>query len=364
MSARLPRTAAILGGGAVGSVLLPALRTAGVRIVATWNRTPKPPLWRSGPFPRAIREAEVVFLAVSDAAVSDLCRDLAATKVVGAGQLVVHLAGALDLDVLGFALHNGARIGSLHPLRAIPAGSRADALIGATAGVAGSDDDALGSLSLLAEALQMHPLRTAGDRALYHASAVLAAGGQIALFAEATRAFSHATGATLAESRAALLPLTKGALAQLEAHQPSEIITGPVVRGDVGTVRAHLAALERFGVDLSALYWLLSSAAVRLAGDGGRTSPEALVAIVEALKDAGASLIPGGPRGSSAQRPAAQGHAHADPHDHGHAHSHDHAHARPSAKGKPKLVSVQAAPAKGKPAKPARPAKAKAKPRR
>ena len=134
-------------------------------------------------------------------------------------------------------------------------------------------------LSDLARRLGMHPIATRGrSRALYHAAAVLAAGGQVALFAEAVRAFRAATGATEPAARAALLPLTLGALEQLRTHPPARAITGPAVRGDRATIRAHRKALPG---DLVPLYDALTRvmielrptprAALRGGGTGGRS---------------------------------------------------------------------------------------------
>src|SRR5439155_325338 len=104
-------------------------------------------------------------------------------------QLVAHLAGAHGLGPLRSARRKGARTGTLHPLRAFASGEAQD-FRGAAAGISGSDISALADLADVAGRLGMEPL-PAGERsrALYHAAAVLAAGGQVALFSEAVRAF-------------------------------------------------------------------------------------------------------------------------------------------------------------------------------
>ena len=233
-------TAAVLGGGAVARALLDALPEVGVRVLASWQR-------RSGLEPPPLRDVDLVLLAVSDQAVADVCQRVD----VGPGQLVVHLAGALGLGALRSARRKGARTGSFHPLRAFTRGEP-KGFRGATAGIAGSDATASADLSELAVRLGMTPLPTAGRaRALYHAAAVLAAGAQVALFAEAVRAFRKATGAEEPEARAALLPLALSALEKLRREPPAEAITGPAARGDLDTIAAHRRALPR---DLLVLY--------------------------------------------------------------------------------------------------------------
>jgi predicted short-subunit dehydrogenase-like oxidoreductase (DUF2520 family) len=280
----LPRTVAVLGGGAMGSALVPSLRRANLRVVAAWSRSPHPGQWRSGPLPRALREAELIFLAVSDAAVAEVCAQLAAERLLMPGQVVAHLAGTLPLSVLDPALQAGAHTGSLHPLRAVVLNGPPDALKGATASIAGSDETARSVLAAVAHALGLSPLVVDDRRrALYHAAAVLAGGAQVALFAEAVRTFQLATGAEEPEARAALLPLSLGALNALFGRPPAAAVTGPVPRGDAETVAAHRAALLAADPALLPLYDALAAASLRLAREGQRTSEEALSRVAAAL---------------------------------------------------------------------------------
>ncbi len=256
----------MLGLGSVGSALREWLPRAGTKVQIAWKRSngrALPPL-----------DVDVVFLAVPDSAVAQVCRLIE----VGPRQLVLHLAGALSLDALDAARRKGARVGSLHPLRAFVRGRR-EGFSGAAAAVAGSDAATLRQISALARRLDMRPIATrGGSRALYHAAAVLAAGSQVALFAEAVRVFRAATGVTEPAARAALLPLTLGALEQLRPLPPARAITGPAARGDRATIRAHRKALPR---DLVPLYDALTRvmielrptprAALRGGGTGGRS---------------------------------------------------------------------------------------------
>ena len=113
-------------------------------------------------------------------------------------------------------------------------------------------------------------------RALYHAAAVLAAGGQVALFAEATRLFGKALGVPEREARAALLPLALGALEKLRRDPPAAAITGPAARGDLATIEAHRAALPP---DLLPLYDQLTRVALRLRTPQAAALPEPAPAI-------------------------------------------------------------------------------------
>jgi predicted short-subunit dehydrogenase-like oxidoreductase (DUF2520 family) len=242
------RTAAVLGNGAVGSALLRELPRASVRVVARWTRSSHEPL-------PELRHADVVFLAVKDSAVEELCAQLPVSR----GQIVAHLAGALPLSALLSARERGARVGSLHPLRAILPG---DDFRGAAAGISAASASARRQLAALARLLGMTPLLIPDDaRALYHAAAVLSAGAQVALFSEAVRAFRLATRSTEPKARAALLPLALGALEKLRDLPARKAITGPAARGDLHTIERNRAALPD---DLVPLYDELTRIALAL----------------------------------------------------------------------------------------------------
>ena len=287
----LPRSAAVLGLGAVGSALAHELPRAGIPVSLAWQRGQGTP-------PAKVRDAPLVLLAVPDGAVEALCRQLVGLGLVGKGQLVVHLAGALPLLVLEDARRAGAEVGSLHPLRAfVRGGPRRFA--GAACGVSGGSKGAVLALREVAVGLGMDPIDAPdATRALYHAGAVLSAGCEVALFAAATRAFSLATSATEAEARAALLPLALNSLEHLKERTPAEVLTGPIARGDAATVKAHRAALPK---ELLPLYDALSRVALSLARAGDRSTPAALDAVEKILS---ASRGRPAPRsGSSPRRP-------------------------------------------------------------
>jgi predicted short-subunit dehydrogenase-like oxidoreductase (DUF2520 family) len=180
---------------------------------------------------------------------------------------VTHLAGALGLQPLASARRKGAKTGSIHPLRAFVRGQHQD-FHGAAAGISGSDAATRARLADLARRLGMMPLETTDrSRPLYHAAAVLAAGSQVALFSEAVRAFRKATGASEPAARAALLPLTLGALDKLRSQPAAISLTGPAARGDLQTISAHRRSLPR---DLLPLYDALTRVMLALSKDARR----------------------------------------------------------------------------------------------
>ncbi len=267
-------TVVILGAGRMGQGLALALAESGHEVILV-SRSPHPvvlPLQlHVGPRAEALRDASIVVLAVPDGAITTLAADLAAEGVVASRHVVLHLSGLRDRGALDPLGSTGAGLGSLHPLQTVSDPAVAAArFAGAYAGVEG-DDRALSAAKGLARSLGMVPVRIpAGAKPAYHAGAAFAANYTTALVAVAER-LALSAGIAPAVARRLFLPLIRGAAANLEAG-PAAALTGPVRRGDVETVRAHLAAL---GPDDRQLYLLLAREALRLARDAGLASEDA-----------------------------------------------------------------------------------------
>ncbi|HEY0883102.1 MAG TPA: DUF2520 domain-containing protein [Archangium sp.] len=250
----------IVGFGRVGGALALGLRAAG---------------WDVSVLPRAadsvrraatarvfladhddLRAAHLCILAVPDAAVAPAVELV--EEDLGPQTALVHCSGALPLTVFSHA-RSKRPFGSFHPLAAIS--DMKDPLAGHTVALAATDRGLHAQLTQLAEALGMHPLEVPETgRASYHAGAVLSAGLVVALLDGAVSALQDA-GLEREAALQALLPLTNSALRGVQSRGLDKGLTGPVVRGDVGVVQAHLEALPP---ELGSLYRLLSRRALRL----------------------------------------------------------------------------------------------------
>jgi predicted short-subunit dehydrogenase-like oxidoreductase (DUF2520 family) len=207
----------------------------------------------------AVREqADLVFLAVPDGKIAELCERLA----LGAAHSLVHGSGALDSSVLAAARARGAQVGVFHPLQAFPLGAPRSRFRGIHVGVE-ADDELEARLSKLARRLGATPFSLRGvDRAAYHAAAVFASNYVVALHSAASRAWQRA-GLPEAAARAALLPLTRGAVDAIAEHELPAALTGPLQRGDVASVEQHLAALAA-DAQTAQLYRALACELLRL----------------------------------------------------------------------------------------------------
>jgi predicted short-subunit dehydrogenase-like oxidoreductase (DUF2520 family) len=251
---------AVIGPGRVGTLLAVALRRGGHRLVAVGGggETAREELCRALPGARsfarpadAAARAELVVLCVPDDALEAVVTDLAVAEAVGEGQRVVHVAGSKGLAPLRRAGLAGAGLAACHPAMTVPTGSRdPDLLVGTAWAVTTQPQDRAWAHELV--------LDLGGDphdvpdsaRALYHAGLVVAANATGAVVSVARRLL---LGAQIPDPSVFLGPLVEASVANVLSHG-ADALTGPVVRGDVGTLRGHLDELERDLPELADVY--------------------------------------------------------------------------------------------------------------
>ena len=273
-----------IGAGPVALALGTAFDRAGLHVLMAHGRSGTSGA-DAGPFewcaPASLASrADVAFLTVPDDAIARVCRAVPWRP----GIAVVHCSGATELSALEAARAAGARVGGFHPLQmfANPAVAL-EGLAGCTVGIEGEADLA-GELEVLARRIGLTPfVLPAGVRARYHASANYVGPFLIALLREAVDIW-RSFGAREDQAMAALLPLLHGTLAAVADRGLAGGMGGCVARGDVGTVRAHLAALDGLGPEQGALYRALAARTIPLAIERGTLSPDRARDISAALE--------------------------------------------------------------------------------
>jgi predicted short-subunit dehydrogenase-like oxidoreductase (DUF2520 family) len=275
-----PPIIGVVGAGPVGTALGVALARAGwpVSAVASRDAGRRERFRALVPGVRAFAEAtalldevELVILAVPDDAIPAVVGGLR----LYSGQALVHTSGALGAEVLEPAMAAGTQVGSFHPLVAF-----ADvelgvaALHGATVAIEG-DDQLVDLLARMAEALGASAVRLApGTKRAYHAAAVLAAGGFVALL-DAIAELGAVAGLDEPGSLAIYGRLAEQTLANARALGIARALTGPITRGDVGTLDAHLAELRLHAPDVLPLYVAAAGREIALSEARGVLAPEA-----------------------------------------------------------------------------------------
>lgn len=265
----------IIGAGRVGAVLGAALSAAGHDVVAASGLSaasaeragrllPGVPLL---PADQVVAAADLVVLAVPDDTLPGLVAGLAETGAWRAGQLAFHTSGAHGLAVLAPAERAGVLPLALHPAMTFTgAPEDADRLAGTPFGVTSHP-----SYRPVAETLVLEmggePFFVAeADRTLYHAALVTGANHLVTLVAEAADLLRTAG---VAEPARILAPLLTAALDN-GLRRGDRGLTGPVSRGDVGTVGRHLETLAERAPESVAAYVAMARRTTERALAAGR----------------------------------------------------------------------------------------------
>ncbi len=257
---------AIIGPGRVGTLLAAALSRAGLRVVAVAGGSSAArericaAIAGARPYDEVVpaaQAAELVVLSVPDGAIEGVVTELALAEAVGEGDRVVHVAGSLGLAPLRRAALTGASVAACHPAMTVPSGARdPEVLVGVAWAVTANHADQ-GWAEQLVTDLGGDPFVVPEDaRALYHAGLAVGSNAVGAAVATARRLL---LAARVDRPDAFLAPLIEASVTNVLEHG-AQALTGPVARGDVGTVATHLAAIRRDVPELSAAYRALAEA--------------------------------------------------------------------------------------------------------
>lgn len=287
----------VVGAGRVGAVLGSALRAVGhpvigVSAVSEASRERAETLLPGVPVlevPEVVRRAELVLLAVPDDALPELVEGLAATGAWQPGQIVAHTAGRFGTAVLDPARAKGVIPVALHPAMTFT-GTSLDLsrLEGCTFAVTAPTPVLPIGQALVVEMGGEPVVIEEAARPLYHAALAHGANHLVVLVAQAGDAL-RAAGVT--DPGAVLRPLLDaaldGALRAESAGGAIATLTGPVRRGDAGTVRDHLAELTDLAARTGAADVLDSYSALARAATARALSADLIRSVqVEALLDA------------------------------------------------------------------------------
>jgi len=280
-----------IGAGKVGSALAVLLQKAGYSLAGVASRTDEsarvlaerlncPAL----PIKKLACKSDVLFLTTSDDAIVPLTAELVRERAFHPGQLVLQMSGALSSQVLQPAAEMGAITLSLHPIQCFAGVEQAIALIPGT--YFSIEGDARGydlTVRMVEEIGGKHFLLDSEGKALYHAAACVAGNYLVALLDTAMSLLAEA-GVPEEIRLPAFLPLVTGTLENVKKLGITKALTGPISRGDRGTVEKHLAAMENLPL-LSEIYQTLGLATVGIALKKGTINEEQAAALRSLLAD-------------------------------------------------------------------------------
>jgi len=182
---------------------------------------------------------------------------------------VLHTSGALSSEALAPLREEGFSTGSCHPLQTFPRPLRSEGLFGETYFCIEGDARATRQARRLARDIGARYFEIPTEmKGLYHASAVMASPGVLALVSISLEMLARC-GLKEKESIKVLLPLVEATIAHVREVGPALALTGPVSRGDAGTVERNLKAISEMTPDWIEIYRLLSKRAVTLSETSG-----------------------------------------------------------------------------------------------
>jgi predicted short-subunit dehydrogenase-like oxidoreductase (DUF2520 family) len=280
----------VIGTGRVGAVLAAALEVVGHRVAAVSAVSDSSRARAAALLPEAFvmaptavaQQSELLLVTVPDDVLPGLVEGLVAADAIPPGQLLVHTSGRYGVRVLDPATRTGALPLALHPAMTFT-GRREDIarLVGCSFGVTAPEP-----LHPIAEALVLEmggePQWVEEDRrALYHAALANGANHLTTLVAESLDLLRQCG----VQDPARLLAPLLGAALDNALRSGDAALTGPVARGDAGTVAAHIAELRRVSPQALAAYVAMARLTADRALAAGLLRPEAAETLLDVLAE-------------------------------------------------------------------------------
>jgi predicted short-subunit dehydrogenase-like oxidoreductase (DUF2520 family) len=281
----------VVGAGRVGAVLSAALETAGHHVVAAAGESDASRSRIADLIPGAAnlkptavaRACDLLLLTVPDDMLPNVVTVLSDSGAIREGQYVVHTSGRHGLAVLDPAVRAGARVIAMHPAMTFTGTALdLDRLRGCVFGLTAAADERAVAEGLVADLGGTAMWVPEEMRTLYHAGLAHGANHLVTLVTQAMEVLA-AAGAD--DPAGTLRPLLSAALDNALEHGDAAL-TGPIVRGDVNTVRAHLADIATNAPHTLASYVAIARDTLDRVVTDGRVLPIRAEAIRRALDEA------------------------------------------------------------------------------
>ena len=268
-----------IGAGTTGTALAVRLSQKGCPVVAVSSRTLSSAQKLAGLVPNCrvchtsqevAEAAGLVFITTPDDVIAQVCGEVRWRE----GQSVVHCSGAHSVDILEPARKLGAAVGSFHPLQTFADVDQAiENLPGSTFALE-AEEPLLSMLKELTSLLNGNWVELKpGDKVLYHTAAVFACNYLVTLVKLALDLWLD-FGVSSKEATNALLPLLAGTINNIDNIGLPNCLTGPVARGDLGTIEKHLSALEAKSPSLLTTYKELGLQTIPIALAKGKVNEQ------------------------------------------------------------------------------------------
>lgn len=268
----------IVGAGNLGAALAVSLRDAGCNIDSVISRTRPESLRRARSLARRVgaralnglekTRAELIWFCVPDSQIAPSAESFA-QKTSWKGKVALHSSGALSSDELAALRRQGASVASVHPLMTF-VGKGRPPLAGVPFAIEG-DAAAVRAARRIVRDLDGHPFSIRKeDKAAYHAWGTFASPLLTALLAMTERV-AQLAGVNRGDAVRRMMPILRQTLENYAAFGGPQAFSGPIIRGDVGTVKTHLDVLRKLPAARE-VYSALAQAALQYLPAGNKSA--------------------------------------------------------------------------------------------
>jgi predicted short-subunit dehydrogenase-like oxidoreductase (DUF2520 family) len=282
---------AIIGAGRVGTAIGYLLKKAGCEIVAIADKSAaalqRAHSYTGGKTYRKLQEVlhdtDCILITTPDDIILSVCKEIALPPLIK-GKYIFHMSGAGGLDLLEPAKKAGAAVGSIHPLQSFSSIDNAIKNIPSSYFGITADTKARKHAEAIALALGGKPIFiSAKQKPLYHAAACVASNYLVSLL-NVVESIYQSIGINEEDAKKAYLPLIYGSLKNVELSGTVSALTGPIARGDSGTIQKHIDAIYANLPHYASLYSSLGLITVDLARQKGTLNLQQAKQISDILK--------------------------------------------------------------------------------
>jgi len=221
--------------------------------------------------------SDIVFITTPDDTIREVVEMITAAGVDTADTVAAHMSGSLGSDELRLLSCDG--IFSLHPMMSILGQPIDFSKVYFT--LEGSGDEAM-ITDMLRRIGANYSRIESSSKALYHAASCFCANYSVALLDISRRLFED-IGIGEEDTWSILMPLMRQMLSNVEQNGSRKALTGPVSRGDAGTVRKHLAALDMRHSEIAEVYRFMGKETAKFARQSGIIDDAKADAVMDAL---------------------------------------------------------------------------------
>jgi predicted short-subunit dehydrogenase-like oxidoreductase (DUF2520 family) len=282
---------AIIGAGMVGTAIGYLLKKAGYEIVAIADKSAaalrRAQSYTGGKACRkpqeVLREADCILITTPDDIILSVCKDIARSPLIK-GKYIFHMSGAGGLDLLDPARKAGAAVASIHPLQSFSSIDNAIQNIPSSYFGITADAKAKTQAETIVLALGGKPIYISSQqKSLYHAAACVASNYLVSLL-NVVESIYQSIGINENDAKKAYLPLIYGSLKNIELSGSVQALTGPIARGDSGTIQKHVDAINANLPQYASLYSSLGLVTIKLARAKGTLNSRQAKKISNILK--------------------------------------------------------------------------------